>query len=54
LAQSKTVEALAATVERLRRELSKLHELREAVAEAERSNRDRQQLRGLSRYPEIL
>jgi hypothetical protein len=54
VAESMTVEALAALAERLRRELTELQELREAVAEAERSKRDRQQHRGLSRYPEIL
>src|ERR1700752_3080957 len=48
LGRSKTFAALAATCDRLNREYSELQELREAVAEAERS------ARALGRYPEIL
>src|SRR4030095_16902052 len=43
LAQDKTSATLAATDDRLRREMSELQKLREAVAEAERCNLDRQQ-----------
>jgi hypothetical protein len=43
LAQDKTYTLLAATDDRLRREMSELQKLREAVAEAERCNLDRPQ-----------
>jgi len=43
LAQDKTSTLLAATDDRLRREMSELQKLREAVAEAERRNPDLQQ-----------
>jgi hypothetical protein len=54
LAQDKTHALLAATDDRLKREMSELRELREAVAEAERSNQDRQEGRDLGRDPKIL
>ena len=43
MAQSKTLDTLAAASDSLRRELNELQKLREAVAEAERSKLDRQQ-----------
>jgi hypothetical protein len=43
LAHDKTSTLLAATDDQLRREMSELQKLREAVAEAERSNLNRQQ-----------
>ena len=42
MTQDKVSTLLAATDDRLRRELSELQKLREAVAEAERSSLDRQ------------
>ena len=54
LSQDKTHALLAATDDRLKREMSELRELREAVAEAERSNRDRQEVRDLGRDPKIF
>jgi hypothetical protein len=54
LAQDKTQALLAATDDRLKREMSELQELREAVAEAERSNRDRQEVCDLGRDPMIF
>jgi hypothetical protein len=43
LAEDRTSPALAAAVDHLKREFHELEQLREAVAEAERSNLDREQ-----------
>jgi hypothetical protein len=54
LSQDKTHASLTATDDRLKREMSELKELREAVAEAERSNQDREERRYLGRDPKIF
>jgi hypothetical protein len=54
LAQNKTPASLAATDDRLKREMSELRELREAVTEAERLHRDREERRDLGGDPKIF
>lgn len=54
LAESKTFSTLSAAVDQLRREFDELQQLREAVAEAERSDIVESRARELGRCPEVL
>jgi hypothetical protein len=52
--RDRTHAALAATEDRLKREMSELRQRRQVVAEAERANGDREERRDLRGYLEIF